>query len=426
MSLDERALERFRGFLYRVNKSIYKEVIFMKKLEKNRQTDEGYMHRAIEIAYRGEGWAHPNPLVGAVIVKNNKIIGEGAHIKCGELHAERNAIASAKESLEGSTIYVTLEPCCHYGKTPPCTEAIIESKIARVVIGSRDPNPKVSGKGVKILRAAGIEVITDFLRDECDALNDIFFHYISTATPYVIMKYAMTSDGKIATKSGKSKWITGRVARERVQELRHRCMGIMVGIGTVLTDDPMLNCRADNIDNIRHPIRIICDSKLRIPIDSRIASTASEYETIVVISDNALNKGEIRVNEANFSDTDTAEKATILMSKGVKIINSPGENGRVDLRNLMSVLGEMRIDSILLEGGGTLNESALEADIVNEIEAYIAPKIFGGMGKAPVCGSGVDDPSEAVMLSVNSIEQIGEDILIKYKVNRKGERCSQE
>ena len=202
-----------------------------------------YMRRAIELAKKARGFTSPNPMVGAVIVKDNRIIGEGYHERCGQLHAERNALASCKESPKGAVMYVTLEPCCHYGKTPPCTEAIIEAGIRKVVIGSRDPNPKVSGKGAKQLRKAGIEVEEDFLRTECDALNPVFFHYISTGTPYVVLKYAMTADGKIASHTGKSKWITGEKARNHVHQLRHWYSGIMVGIDTVLADDPMLNCR---------------------------------------------------------------------------------------------------------------------------------------------------------------------------------------
>ncbi len=183
------------------------------------------MLRAIELAKGGLGWTSPNPLVGAVIVKDGRIIGEGYHERCGKLHAERNAIASLTESAEGATLYVTLEPCCHYGKTPPCTEAILEQKIARVVIGSRDPNPLVAGKGAAILRAAGVRVEEDFMREECDALNPVFFHYITKKTPYVVMKYAMTADGKIAALDRRPKWITGESARKKVQELRHQYMG---------------------------------------------------------------------------------------------------------------------------------------------------------------------------------------------------------
>ena len=193
-------------------------------------TDREYMERAISLAERGRGWTNPNPMVGAVIVKDGRIIGEGFHARWGELHAERRAIASLTESAEGASLYVTLEPCCHYGKTPPCTEAILEQKIARVVIGSRDPNPKVAGKGAEILRKAGVMVEEDFMREECDCLNPVFFHYITTGMPYVVMKYAMTADGKIATKTGASKWISGDRSRKAVHEMRHNYMGIMAGI----------------------------------------------------------------------------------------------------------------------------------------------------------------------------------------------------
>ena len=221
--------------------------------------DKSYMERAIALAKKGIGFTSPNPMVGAVIVKDGRVIGEGYHEHCGELHAERNAIASLTESAEAATMYVTLEPCCHHGKTPPCTEAIIEQKIGKVVIGSRDPNPQVAGKGVGQLREAGIEVVEDFLREECDAINPIFFHYITTKRPFVAMKYAMTMDGKIATQIGESKWITGETAREHVHTLRHAYKGIMAGIGTVLKDDPMLNCRMPGGVN---PIRIILCLKI--------------------------------------------------------------------------------------------------------------------------------------------------------------------
>ena len=232
------------------------------------------MRRAMELAELGRGWTKTNPVVGAVLVKEDRIIGEGYHKKYGELHAERNAIASLTESAEGAVIYVTLEPCCHHGKTPPCTEAIIEQKIRKVVIGSRDPNPKVAGKGVQMLREAGVTVVEDFMREECDQLNPVFFHYITTKTPYVVMKYAMTLDGKIATKTGASKWITGEAARKEVQHMRHQYMGIMAGIGTVLADDPMLNVR---VEGWKSPVRIVCDSKLRIPPDSQIVSTGRSW-----------------------------------------------------------------------------------------------------------------------------------------------------
>ena len=364
--------------------------------------DREYMRRAIELAKAGEGWAHPNPMVGAVIVKDGRIIGEGYHRKCGELHAERNAIAALTEPADGATIYVTLEPCCHYGKTPPCTEAIIENRISRVVIGSRDPNPLVSGKGARILREAGIEVNEDFLREECDAINPVFFHYITTKTPYIIMKYAMTADGKIATKAGASKWITGEEARNEVHRIRHACMGIMAGIGTVLADDPLLNCRLEYAPaGACQPIRIICDSKLRIPYDSQICRTADVYETIVACA-----------------DPEDGEKVSQLQKLGITVLNLPERStSRVDLRKLMEHLGERGIDSVLLEGGGDLNDSALRAGIVNEVRAFIAPKIFGGAAKSPAQGTGVERPAEAFPMELIGIEHFGEDIMLRYIVH---------
>ena len=363
-------------------------------------TDRDYMSRAIELAKHGIGWTSPNPVVGAVIVKDGRIIGEGYHRRCGEPHAERNAIASLKESAAGASLYVTLEPCCHYGRTPPCTEAILEQGIARVVIGSRDPNPEVAGKGAAILRKAGIRVEEDFMREECDRLNSIFFHYITKKTPYVVMKYAMTADGKIATRTGASKWMTGDAARAKVQKLRHRCMGIMAGIGTVLADDPMLNVR---IEGGKSPIRIICDSDLRIPSDSQICRTVKEFPTIVACAAARLK--------------DREEEILRLERLGIQVVQTFGGESAVDLKELMGILGNQGIDSILLEGGGTLNDSALQAGIVSEIQAFVAPKLFGGNeAKTPVAGRGVNFPDEAVPLTLEKISQVGEDLLLEYKV----------
>ena len=368
------------------------------------------MRRAMELAEFGRGWTKTNPVVGAVLVKEDRIIGEGYHKKYGELHAERNAIASLTESAEGAVIYVTLEPCCHHGKTPPCTEAIIEQKIRKVVIGSRDPNPKVAGKGVQMLREAGVTVVEDFMREECDQLNPVFFHYITTKTPYVVMKYAMTLDGKIATKTGASKWITGESARKEVQHMRHQYMGIMAGIGTVLADDPMLNVR---VEGWKSPVRIVCDSKLRIPPGSQIVKSAEKYRTIVAYAEQKNAK----------------EKIKILHTMGVETIYCPDEKDQIDLKKLMTDLGSKGIDSILLEGGGTLNDSALRAGIVKEVQAFVAPKLFGGVaGKTPVEGIGVEFPSEAVELKYTDICQIGEDIRIKCQVcdKKQEESCLQE
>ena len=360
--------------------------------------EEKYMRRAIDLAKRGSGRVNPNPLVGAVIVRDGQVLGEGWHECYGQLHAERNAIAHAKEAgnqLEGSTIYVTLEPCCHYGKTPPCTEAIIENKIARVVVGSDDPNPKVAGKGFQILREHGIEVCPHFLKEECDAINDVFFHYIQTGRPFVAMKYAMTMDGKIACHTGHSQWVTGEEARAYVQILRNHYKGIMVGIGTVLADDPTLNCR---LEGGRNPVRIVCDSKLRIPLDSKLVKTAGDYPLIVACVEGA-----------------DPDKRIALTKAGAEVIPLPKKGESLDLDMLMDELGERKIDGILLEGGGTLNESALRAGIVGKVYAFVAPKIFGGaQAKSPVEGRGKDRADQAWQFRRVSVDSFGNDLMITY------------
>ena len=365
--------------------------------------DKQYMRIALNLAMKGCGFVNPNPMVGAIIVKDNEIIGEGYHEGYGMFHAERNAIKNCKKSPKGATIYVTLEPCCHYGKTPPCTQAIIEAGISKVVVGSLDPNPLVSGKGIEELRNNGVEVIEGVLKEECDSINEVFFHYIKAKVPYAVMKYAMTMDGKIATYTGKSKWITGDSSRKRVHEDRHRYSGIMVGVETILLDNPMLDCR---IENSKNPVRIVCDTNLRTPIGSKIVNTASEIPTIIATCEN--NK----------------YKQKLYKDKGCKIIVISRKNNHVDLKELMTKLGEEKIDSILLEGGGTLNWSALNSGIVNKVQAYIAPKIFGGVGaKTPISGIGVDEPNNSFCLSNPKIIRIDEDILIESEVLKK---CSQE
>ena len=373
--------------------------------------EEQFMKRAIELAKQGAGWTAPNPLVGAVVVKNGRVIGEGYHRKYGELHAERNALAACTEDPAGATLYVTLEPCCHYGKTPPCTEIIIEKKIAKVVIGSRDPNPKVAGKGARILREHGINVVEDYMREACDALNPVFFHYITTKTPYVVLKFAMTLDGKIATRTGASKWITGEAARNHVHQLRSRYAGILAGIGTVLADDPMLNCR---IDGAHQPLRIILDSHLRIPMGSRLVRSAKEYPLLIVCNESTQDREE---------GTNRIQK---LEEAGAKVWTLPEKNGHPDLNVLMQRLGEEKIDSVLIEGGGTVNEAALKAHIVHHVYAYIAPKIFGGEdAKTPVEGSGIRIPQECAKLRLAKITVLLNDMLLEYDVEGETE-CSPE
>ncbi|RKI29698.1 bifunctional diaminohydroxyphosphoribosylaminopyrimidine deaminase/5-amino-6-(5-phosphoribosylamino)uracil reductase RibD [bacterium 1xD8-6] len=358
--------------------------------------DREYMLRAIELAKKGIGKVNPNPLVGAVIVKDGRIIGEGYHAGYGGLHAERHAFSNLTEDAEGAAMYVTLEPCCHYGKQPPCTQAIIEHGISKVYVGSDDPNELVAGKGIRQLQDAGIKVETQFMKEECDALNPMFFHFITTKTPYVVMKYAMTMDGKTACDTGKSQWITGGEARSHVQETRNALRGIMVGVQTVINDNPSLTCR---IPGGRNPVRIICDSSLRIPLDSNIVRTAKEIPTIVA------------------AVSEKQEEADALREAGVQVLIAKERQGRVDLRDLMRKLGEQKIDGILLEGGGTLNQNALESGIVNHVQAYLAPKIFGGSGRyTPVSGIGAKEPDGAYFLENQKIQCFGRDILLEYDV----------
>lgn len=373
--------------------------------------NQEYMRRAILLAKKARGFTNPNPMVGAVIVKEGRIIAEGYHRKCGELHAERDAFTHLTESADGATIYVTLEPCCHYGKQPPCTEAIVEHGISRVVIGSRDPNPLVAGKGVKYLKEHGIEVIEDYLRDECDEINPVFFHYITTKKPYVVMKYAMTTDGKIATKTGASKWITGKEARENVMKERASYASILAGIGTVLADDPTLNVRIDDGNEYHQPVRVIVDTNLRIPLDSNIVKTADKYRTIV-----AYNGAFAGNSEKNIS-----EKKDALNKAGVETVNiasSDVSQPGVSVQLLMEYLGSQSIDSVYVEGGGTIHESFMKSGFVDKVSCYIAPKIFGGSdAKTPVEGSGVSLVEDALMLKLKNTTVLGEDIWLEYEAS---------
>ncbi len=362
------------------------------------EQDRQYMKMALELAQKGMGFTAPNPMVGAVIVKNGRIIGQGYHRKYGELHAEREALAACTEEPEGAYIYVTLEPCCHYGKQPPCVNAILEAGIRRVIIGSSDPNPLVAGKGIRILKDHGIEVTENILKEECDKLNEAFFYYIQNKKPYVVMKYAMTMDGKIAAYTGESKWVTGEVARIHVQKQRLKYTGIMVGVGTVLADDPMLTCR---LENSRNPVRIICDSHLRTPLTSKIVRTAKTIPTILA------------------SSSKDQQKIKNYEELGCQVLYVPEKNGHIDLNRLMELLGAAKIDSILLEGGGSLNWSALESGIVQKVQTYIAPKLFGGEeAKTPVEGKGFPDPASAVLLKNSEIIRLGGDFLIESEVKR--------
>ena len=355
--------------------------------------NQEYMRLAIEIAKKGAGKVNPNPMVGAVIVKDERVIGQGYHKYYGGNHAEVNAFENLSDNPEGATIYVTLEPCSHYGKTPPCVDKISANKISKVVVGTLDPNPLVEGRGIKALKEAGIEVITGVLEEECKKLNEVFMKYILCKRPFVVLKTAMTLDGKIATESGESKWITSDKSRQEVHKLRNKLSAIMVGVNTVIKDNPELTCR---LEGGKNPVRIIVDSKLRIPLGSNVV-VDNLAQTIV-------------------ATTEVADKDKILVLEklGVKVLIINSKNERVDLKSLMIELGKRGIDGILLEGGATLSFSALEENIVDKIQVYIAPKIIGGeKSKTSIGGKGIEKLSDAIMLNNMTVKSVGTDLLIE-------------
>ncbi len=410
--------------------------------EKTERTPEDYMQMVLELARRGEGKVSPNPMVGCVVVKEGRVIATGYHEAYGGYHAERNALLHCTEDPTGAELYVNLEPCCHYGKTPPCTEIILEKKIKKVYVGCLDSNPKVAGKGIEILREHGVSVETGILEQECRALNEVFFHYMEQKMPFVAMKYAMTLDGKIACETGDSKWVTEAETRGYVQRLRNRYRGIMAGIGTVLADDPMLNCR---LKGGRNPVRIICDARLRIPWDSQIVATAKEIETIIVwnyraaeqfysMDKDAEHPKDEKQRQEHTKETQRrdhkayqripdrlTETMVYLESKGITLLENPLKSGttvpQLDLKVLFAQLAARGIDSILLEGGGTLNASALRENLVQRVYAFIAPKLVAGANaKTPVEGEGISYMKDAVKLEHIQVSLFGVDICVSGRV----------
>ena len=358
--------------------------------------DSDFMRLALQLARKGCGWVAPNPMVGAVLVKDGRVIGQGYHQRYGGPHAERNALASCTESPAGATLYVTLEPCCHHGRQPPCTDAILEAGIARVVVGSGDPNPLVAGRGLALLRQRGVSVTEHVLEAECQQLNPVFFHFIQTRRPYVVLKYAMTMDGKIATVTGASKWITGEAARAHVQRQRHRYSAILAGVGTVLADDPQLTCR---MEGGRQPLRVICDTQLRTPLSAQVVQTADTVPTLLATC-----------------CTEEARQAPYRQA-GCRLLVLPKREGHVDLSALMAELGAQGIDSVLVEGGAELNWSILEQGLVQKLLVYLAPRLFGGSeAKSPIGGNGVPRPSDGISLRNTTITRLGEDFLLESEV----------
>lgn len=319
--------------------------------------DEKYMDLALELAEKGRGYVNPNPMVGAVVVKDGEIVGKGWHKFYGGPHAEVYALDEAGAKAEGATIYVTLEPCSHFGKTPPCAEKIKKMKIKKCVIACLDPNPIVAGRGKKILEEAGIEVVVGVREKEAKELNKVFMKYITEKNPYLFLKCAITLDGKIATNERDSKWITNEKSREKVQFLRHEYMGIMVGINTLINDNPRLTARIENGVN---PFRIVVDPHLRTPLESNFVNMADDNKSIIVTS---------KENEKN-------DKITELENKNVKIIYMEGFNFSV--HEILKKIGELKIDSVLLEGGSYLISKAFKKNRIDGGEIFIAPKILGG------------------------------------------------
>ncbi len=364
-------------------------------------TDEEYMSLALGMAKRGMGRTSPNPMVGAVVVKGTTIVGRGYHHRAGEPHAEILALRQAGEKARGATLYLNLEPCDHFGRTPPCTRAILDAGLKRVVAGMKDPNPLVSGRGIRRLRRAGIKVDVGVLGEESREMNAPFCKYIETRTPFVTLKAAISLDGKIATRSGDSRWISSEVSRAYVHRLRSTMDAVMVGIGTVLKDDPLLNVRLPGVKNIRHPLRVIVDSHLRIPFRSQVVKTAEKYRTLVATT-----------RPASISRIERLKKAHLEV-----IVVKSDVDGRVDLRALMRELGRREILSVLLEGGPTLNAGALREKVIDRMVLFMAPKIIGGE-KAPgmIGGDGASRIRDAVPLNIRKIKLMGSDLMIEGTV----------
>ena len=354
---------------------------------------EKIMGRALALARRGIGKTSPNPAVGCVIVRNGVVVGEGWHRKAGTPHAEVHALRRAGELSRGADVYVTLEPCSHFGKTPPCADALVDAGVRRVFVGMVDPNPKVSGRGIELLRSAGIEVVTGILEAECRRLNEPFLKHVTTGLPFVILKSAMTMDGKTATATGDSRWITNEKSRNYVHKLRSAVDAVMVGVGTALADDPQLTAR---IPGGKDPVRIVVDSALRIPHDARMLHQQSSAATIIATVSEDQNR--------------TAD----LESIGVEVLRCRGNQGRVDLCDLLSRLGARGIQSILLEGGSELAGEALRSGLIDKVLLFFAPKFLGGAdGFGLFGGPSAKRMDESLRLKDVDVRRFGDDVMIE-------------
>ena len=361
------------------------------------------MHRALELATKALGRTSPNPAVGAVIVRNGRIIGEGFHRRAGLPHAEREALRCVTGTARGATLYVNLEPCSHYGRTPPCADALVEAGIKRVVVGMVDPSPLVRGRGLRRLRHAGIVVTTGVLREECEQLNEDFACFIRTGRPFVTLKLATSLDGRIAAASGDSQWISGEQSRRIVHELRNRVDAILVGAETVRNDDPQLTCR---VRGGRDPLRVILDGRLSIALTARVCTQRSTAPTLIAVS----------------KDHGQTEKQVQLEAQGVQIVCFPTHNGQVSLRPLLAELGQRGKKSVLIEGGGRIAAAALREGVVDKVLFFYAPLLLGGDGRAMIGPLGIDRVAAGQKLHTMTVERIGKDILVAAYVGEKGKR----
>lgn len=372
----------------------------MTELEKHYR----YMKRALELAARGRGRTSPNPMVGAVLVKDGRIVGEGFHPRAGAPHAEIYALQQAGEAARGATLYVTLEPCCHYGRTPPCTQALIAAGVAEVHMAMLDPNPRVAGKGKAELEAAGIRTVVGECEEEARQMNEAFVHWVTVGRPFVLVKFAMSLDGKIATRTGDARWISGPEARRRVHQLRNEVDAILVGAGTVIADNPCLTTRLEEED-VRHPLRVILDSRGRVPLTAQVFDPALPGHTLVATTP-----------AAPFTYQEE------LRARGVEVLVLPAdEQGRVSLEALLDELGRREITSLLVEGGSTVLGSFFDRRLVNKVMAFIAPLIVGGQdAPSPVGGQGVSRLTDALRLERVAWEPVGNDLmLVGYPVEKR-------
>ena len=362
--------------------------------------DKYFMKMALELARKGMGFTSPNPMVGAVIVKKGMVVGKGYHKAVGGAHAEINAIGDAKKLAKEGTLYVTLEPCNHTGRTPPCTSKITEAGIKRVVVAMKDPNPDVKGGGIDYLKNKGIEVSLGICEYEAKRLNEAYIKYVETGLPFVTLKCAATLDGRIATRTGDARWVSGEESRRFVHRLRHASDAIMVGINTVKIDDPSLTTRLDDMNGL-DPARIILDTYLSISEEARVLQLNSDSDTIIITCNSV-----------------SQDKKSRIEKKGAKVIEAPVKDGLIDLASLMVQLGTLEITSLLIEGGSLVNASALSAGIVDKVIFFYAPKILGGDDGIPMCmGTGPDLMKDCIPVKNINVYRFGDDVMVEGYIN---------